>query len=94
MTCVYIYYRIDPQQTELAASRIDTLLSELTGYCNRPPRRLIRCDDQTTWMEIYEGIADMQAFAVALNAAVQAHRCCDFTLKERHLECFIAPGLE
>lgn len=94
MTCVYIYYRIDPQQTEIAQSRIDTLLEDLADYCSRPPRRVIRCDDPETWMEIYEGIADMKAFTTALRAATQAHRCSDFTPEARHLECFVAPESE
>lgn len=45
-------------------------------------------------MEVYEDIPDMAAFVAALNAAVETLRCSDFALDERHLECFVAPGVE
>lgn len=45
-------------------------------------------------MEIYEDIPDMAAFVTALNSAVEALRCGEFTLDERHLECFVAPSLD
>jgi hypothetical protein len=84
----YVYYRIDPAQAGVAAARIDALLSELAAHCRQPPRRLQRCDDASTWMETYEGIADFSAFSAALGAATQAFACAAFTLGERHLECF------
>jgi len=87
----YVYYRIDPQQAGLAAARIDALLETMATHCSQPPRRLIRCDDAATWMEIYEGIADFATFAAGLNAAVQTVGCAAFTQGERHLECF-SPG--
>jgi hypothetical protein len=89
---VYVYYRIDPAQAELAASRIDALLNLLAAHCSQPPRRLARCDDALTWMEIYEGIADFAAFARALDTAARRFDCTAFTLGERHLECFAAPA--
>jgi hypothetical protein len=86
----YIYYRIDPAQLDLSTIRIDALLNAMAIHCGQPPRRLSRCDDPLTWMEIYEGIADFTAFAAALNAAVQAFGCQAITRGERHLECFAA----
>jgi hypothetical protein len=87
----YVYYRIDSEQTALAAARIDALLGAMALHCDTPPRRLSRCDDTTTWMEVYEGIADFAAFATALDAAAQTFDCSTFTRGERHLECFRAP---
>ena len=92
MRHAYVYYRIDPAQAELAASRIDTLLTLMAAHCSQPPRRLNRCDGPTTWMEVYEGIADFDAFVTALNAATGAIHCDDFTQGKRHLECFSAPS--
>jgi hypothetical protein len=86
----YVYYRIDPVRANLAAARTNGLLSIMAAHCSQPPRRLNRCDDATTWMEIYEGIADYMAFAAALNSAVLAFDCAAFTQGERHLECFSA----
>jgi hypothetical protein len=84
----YVYYRIDPAQATLAAARIDVLLEMMGGHCGQPPRRLARCDDAATWMEIYEEVADDAVFSAALDAAVRAVDCAAFTRGERHLECF------
>lgn len=90
MKHAYVYYRIDPIQAGLAARRIDALLDALARYCSQRPRRLRRCDDPTTWMEIYEGIADFAAFSAALDRAVLDLDCAGTTMGERHLECFSA----
>jgi len=87
----YVYYRIDPAQAQLAADRIDALLGAMAAHCSEPPRRLKRCDDVATWMEIYEGIADFAAFAAALDVSMAGVDCAAFILGERNLECFSAP---
>ncbi|MBW8329523.1 MAG: DUF4936 family protein [Thiobacillus sp.] len=87
----YVYYRIDPEQAQLAARRIDALLNTMAAHCSAPPRRLSRCDDAATWMEIYEGIADFAAFTEALERATADAAGAAFILGERHLECFTAP---
>ncbi len=92
MRQAYIYYRIDPAQAAHAATRIDALLIRMAAYCSQPPRRLMRCDDASTWMEIYEGIIDFPAFAAALADAVSSLNCATFTLGERNLECFSQPN--
>ena len=92
MKHAYVYYRIDPLQAGLAAARIDALLETMATHCSQPPRRLSRCDDTATWMEIYEGIAGFAAFSAALNSAVQTVGCAAFTQGERHLECFFPSG--
>jgi hypothetical protein len=89
---LYIYYRIDPAQALLAATRIDALLDTMAAHCSAPPRRLQRCDDASTWMEVYEGIADRTVFLTALHAAVAAQDCTAFIQGDRHLECFAEVG--
>ena len=91
MRNAYVYYRIDPAQADLAAVRIDALLDAMAVHCSHPPRRLPRCDDTSTWMEVYEGSADFAAFVEALNTATPPLDCAAFTRGERHLECFSAP---
>ena len=91
MKFAYVYYRIDPAQAALAAERIEALLHAMLPHCSTPPRRLRRCEDAETWMEIYEGMADFAAFSAALNAAARTFDCAAFIRGERHLECFCAP---
>jgi hypothetical protein len=88
----YVYYRIDPAQAALASDRIDALLAVMARHCGQPPRRMSRCDDPATWMEVYEGIADLSAFATTLKTAVQTFDCTAFIQGERHLECFSLTG--
>lgn len=90
MKSAYVYYRIDPRQAALAEARVDALLGVMARHCGAPPRRLARCGDPATWMEVYEGIADFERFEAALGAAAEAHDCVAFTLGARHLECFVA----
>ena len=62
----YVYYRIaSPQQAAVQAAvlQLFTLLQAQTGIQGRLLRRV---DDVTTWMEVYEGIADAEAFSSAL----------------------------
>jgi len=88
----FVYYRIDPAQAQLAADQVDALLGAMAAHCSEPPRRLKRCDDATTWMEIYAGIADFATFAAALDVAMAGVDGAAFILGDRHLECFSAPG--
>ncbi len=90
MRHAYIYYRVAPAQASQAASRVDTLLQALAAHCTQPPRRLARCDDAATWMEVYEGIADWPAFEAAMQAALKALQLDVHIDGARHLECFVA----
>lgn len=91
MSHAYIYYRVDAAQAARAATRVDALLRAMAPHCGKQPRRLVRCDDTSTWMEIYEDIADWQAFATALRAAEAQTGLAAFIDGDRHLECFAAP---
>lgn len=87
MRDVYVYYRIEPRMAERAATQINALLDALTSHCARS-RRAQRCDDPATWMEVYEGVDDLDSFSVALDDTVSALDCAAFTCGERHVECF------
>ncbi len=91
MKSAYVYYRIDSAQAPLAADRVDALLSAMAPHCGKPPRRLCRCDDPATWMEVYNDIADWPAFESAMQAALEAMPIGRFIAGDRHLECFAAP---
>lgn len=88
MKCVYVYYRIDPAQAPRAADGIAALFRAMAAHCSQPPRRLVRCDDPSTWMELYEGVGDFAAFEAALRTAARKLDLATFTRGERHLECF------
>lgn len=90
MRHAYVYYRVAPGRAGLAAARVERLMASVAGLCAVKPRRLVRCDDAGTWMEIYEGISDWPAFDAALESAVAAFGLLDLIDGSRHLECFVA----
>lgn len=69
----YIYYRIAADQAESARRIVAALQEDLRAQTGVSVRLLHRRDDPVTWMEIYEGVSDEQAFDASLAAAVE--RC-------------------
>ncbi|GAA5159028.1 DUF4936 family protein [Viridibacterium curvum] len=66
MTAFYVYYRVAPQQNaavQAAVLRLFSLMQTQTGVAGRLMRRV---DDATTWMEVYEGVGNAEAFSDAL----------------------------
>lgn len=86
----YIYYRANAAAGEVraAVAAMQAVLARDTGVRGR---LLHRRDDATTWMEVYEGVADAARFESALAAAVG-----QFELRallapgaQRHIEHFV-----
>ena len=69
----YIYYRVAAEQSQRARTVIASLQEDVRERTGIRGRLLHRRDDPATWMEIYEGISDEQAFSASLCAAVD--RC-------------------
>lgn len=69
----YVYYAAPSDATAL--TRVRTMQQQLTGVGAARARLEERvATEKPTWMEVYEGIADPEAFAVTLSAAVTANR--------------------
>jgi hypothetical protein len=86
----YIYYRVDPACADTAAQGVNALLQAMQAHCGISPRVVQRCDDPTTWMEIYEDIADWPAFVGALDHATAEAEIASCLAGDRHLECFLS----
>jgi len=69
----YIYYRVPAQNAERARAAVDALQRELSGLTGTGGRLLRRRDDETTWMEIYENVADGARFETELAGLVERH---------------------
>lgn len=66
----YVYYRTEaPAPADLRAAA-EALFGELRAATGVQGRLLRRRDDPSTWMEIYENVADGPAFESALDAAL------------------------
>ena len=69
----YVYYRVAPDQAERARGIVAGLQDDVLRQTGVRGRLMHRRDDTATWMEIYEGISDEQAFDASLAAALE--RC-------------------
>ncbi|HSD38649.1 MAG TPA: DUF4936 family protein [Rhodocyclaceae bacterium] len=67
MSSFYVYYRIDLLQREAAMAAADAILKQVQVRCGIHGELLQRADDAATWMEVYEGITDANAFGRALD---------------------------
>ena len=78
----YIYYRVPAENAARAHAAVGAMQRELSEIAGIGGRLLRRRDDETTWMEIYENVADAERFEAELGA-----------LAERHgLAALLAPG--
>lgn len=91
MKTLYVYYRVLPVHLAQAQTRIGSLFSAMAPHCGTPPRQQVRCDDPTTWMEIYDAIADEAAFIGTLAATSEALGYTALIDGARHIECFSSP---
>ena len=58
----YIYYKISPERVAALRPMIEELFSIIESQVGVRGRWMRRCDDPSTYMEVYEGITDEQAF--------------------------------
>ena len=69
-TYFYVYYRI-VADTAAARERIGALMSDVEARTGIAGTLLARCDDPSTWMEIYEPVGNPGAFARTLATCVR-----------------------
>ena len=88
----FIYYRTDAQGAEVRriVRELQDLIARDAGIRGRLMRR---ADDASTWMEVYEGIADCAAFDRVSAAAIERSGFARLLGPgvERHVERFV-PG--
>ena len=69
----YVYYRVPAENAKRARAAVSALQRELSDLTGIAGRLLRRRDDETTWMEIYEGVADAARFEAELAELVKHH---------------------
>ncbi len=90
---IYVYYRVGADTGD-ALERVAALFADVERDTGVKGRLCARRDDPGTWMEVYEAVADPDAFAARLDALAQRHRVAEFAAAgARHVECFVPlPG--
>ena len=87
----YIYYRTGAEAAQIRAA-VTAMQAELAAATGVDERLLSRVDDRTTWMEVYEDVADPDRFERELAACVERSgvRALLQAGAERHVERFTA----
>ena len=63
----YVYYKVAPEQLAKLRGTVRALFDAIEKQCGVRGRWMHRRDDPTTYMEVYEGIADAEAFDAMLD---------------------------
>ena len=58
----YVYYKVDPRRVAELRAAVEALFAAVERQCGVRGRWMHRRDDPTTYMEVYEGVADAAAF--------------------------------
>jgi len=69
----YIYYRVPAENAARARAAVGAMQRELSEIVGIGGRLLRRRDDETTWMEIYENVADAERFEREIAGLVERH---------------------
>ncbi len=89
-THYYVWYRVQGSHAD-AQRAIAALQDDVAARTAIRGRVLVRRDDPTTWMEIYEGVAAPTVFERELTAAVARNDAASIAHDgARHLEAFVA----
>jgi hypothetical protein len=62
----YVYYRLPSERVAEVRTLVDSLFDEIEKRCGVRGRWMRRRDDASTYMEVYEGVADEAAFEALL----------------------------
>lgn len=66
MTSFYVYYRVEADKLDSLRASIARLLDSIERETGVRGRWMRRRDDPSTYMEVYEGVADDQVFEALL----------------------------
>lgn len=71
---IYIYYKVNAGNEAAVRTAAQELLKRVAAATGIQGRLLCRRDKPETWMEVYEGIPDPEAFLATLDQSLQALR--------------------
>jgi len=66
VTNYYVYYRVDPARLNELRAGVEDLFRVVERETGIRGRWMHRCDDPTTYMEVYEGVPEEAAFEALL----------------------------
>jgi hypothetical protein len=84
--CIWYRIRGDPAKARAAANE---LLREVALHAGATGRLLVRRDDPSTWMELFENVVDTTRFDAVLESATPRCGIEDCIDGARHVERFV-----
>jgi len=66
VTNYYVYYRVDPARLKELREGVEELFRVIERETGIRGKWMHRCDDPTTYMEVYEGVPEEVAFEALL----------------------------
>jgi hypothetical protein len=66
MTHYYVYYKVAPEEVNRLRAAVHRLFDAIEKQCGVRGRWMHRRDDPSTYMEVYEDVADSAAFEALL----------------------------
>jgi hypothetical protein len=69
----YVYYKVPAEDAGRARALVGAMQQDLLEVTGIGGRLLRRRDDEATWMEVYENVADPQRFEAELAELVERH---------------------
>jgi hypothetical protein len=70
---LYVYYRVEQSKIAAARRAVMALFEDIRAMAGLSGRLAHRIDDPTTWMEIYQPIADIDRFQLLLESRARIH---------------------
>lgn len=83
MTSYYVYYRVEPTRLAALKQEIEALFRSVEAASGVRGRWMRRRDEPSTYMEVYEGVADEARFEALLEREAAGLGL------ERHVERFV-----
>jgi hypothetical protein len=84
----YIYYKVASEAAARVRPAVEALQRALSAKTGANGRLLCRRDKPETWMEVYDDVADAQAFEAALNAELERVGFAQLGAEPRRTEIF------
>ena len=84
----FVWYRV-PGDAAAARASVNALMHDISRRTGVIGRLLMRTDTPPTWMEVYECVADPDAFEAAYAQATARHAVAAHAPEGRHLERFL-----
>jgi hypothetical protein len=89
MANCYVYYRVAPEREAAARTALRALLADVAATSGVTGRAFVKTTEPLLWMEVYEGVAEVERWMASLAALAERHGLMNCLADgHRHVEVF------